>query len=448
MFSDIVERVASATPEKPALVSGGDVVTYEELAGMTAHTFSYLRHTGVKAGDVVVLELTNPVDFLCAAMAALDVGCQVLPMPPKLNGPTMAQILFRCKPRLVMKQLHMDSYRGGKKSQSGTMLHLTSGSSGAQKIVVRPMENLMDEASGVAAHLNFVSEGTRVLAMMPLSHSFGCGVWRAVIYAGATLYAPLAQDLGARLVQLRAALYEGMDYMFGVPYLYKLLMRHWVGPSFPCGTRCFAGGEILREHVVREWYRATGTHLQQEYGLGEGGITTLAAPYSPHNSIGVPIPGVEIRIEDEVGGYGELVVYRKGAPSRYFFGESPETFQEDGGIRTGDLGFKADDGYYLKGRKKDIIIVAGMKVVPLEVERAIYTSFLAEDVVVLGMPDDLTGERVVAFVTPMYLNGEVIRQALRRVLESYKVPREVKVLIEMPRTQSGKVDRAALRSRL
>lgn len=454
-FYDIVAYQATIFPARDAIVSGLEHVSYAKLLGRLTNAGSWLAFHGAGPGDVVMIETAEPVALICTIFAGLDLGCQVLPIHPRLSAESRRSIQESVKP-LIVVQGDITRYDPGLRYFRfrdwipGRMLHLTSGSYGAQKIVSRPLANLLDEGTALASRLD-LSPGRRVLAMTPIAHSLGCGVMRATLMSGATLYVPSSEEILPKLGQLHSMMAYGVDYMFGVPYLFQALIRHWYGVDSPRSkTVGFAGGEPLLNPLADSWHQITGGELLQEYGLGEGGITTLGRPGDDPESIGSPLSGVSVTVEaPDERGVGELIVRRPFAPDHYYWRESPETFLEAGGVRTGDLGKWRNGKLYLVGRIKSVIIVAGMKVVPAEIEAVLRQATGVEEAVVIPMKDEFTGERPIAFVkatSPAAGSAEHLRRIVRDRLESYKVPAVIRFVDEFPRTGSGKVDRVALQA--
>ncbi len=448
-FYDAITNVTRKDPDRIAIVCGDTQITYSDLAMKINDSVGKMMRHGVTSNDIVAVNVQTPIEFIRDMVASMLVGCRIFPVLPSMGLTSYERIISELDPHAVIDKEGIRSrhpFTISRLCGESEILSLTSGSCGSQKIVVRPMGNLVDEAESVANHLG-LGAGQRVFAMTPLPHSFGCGLWRASLYAGATLYTVSAHDINSRIVQIRNTLEKGVDFVFGVPYLYQLLVKRHVKLSIPVTSRCFAGGETLPESVARQWLESTGVELQQEYGLSEGGITTLADNDSPSYSIGVPIPGVALRIINRSeNGVGELVVYRRNPPVKYLFEGASDTFLSDGGIRTGDLVETDGCYYYFVSRSKSVIVVAGLKVTPKEVEDAVTGSRNVEDVSVVGVKDDSVGERPVAFVIPVTrpLDVDELRTTLRFKLDSYKVPHRIIEVDEFPRTSSGKVDKNAL----
>ncbi len=457
-----IDMVARAAPRTLAIVCGDRGITYETLVASVRDRLLELVGEGLHAGDIVALDITHPIRFIQYALAILTLGCRLFPIPPSMGRESRARLMTELRPKAIVDNSRLQCLPALSDVRyvypPGGVLHLTSGSYGLQKVVVRPLGNIHNEALGVASHLGLMP-GHRLMAMTPLSHSLGSGLWRATLCAGATLYAPASEAILARLSELEAMMAVPMNYLFGVPYLFQVLLQRRHNLSRLRYTRCFAGGESLSGRLAERWLGATGAPLQQEYGLGEGGITTIAKPGTPSNFIGSPLPGIVLKIREQTAhGVGELVVYRPHAPTSYLLEGPDSTFISDGGIRTGDLvkevpTLGVGTNYQFIARKKSVIVVAGLKLVPLEVEDAIRECDVEVlDVAVIAEPDARTGERPVAFVAMGSDNSDhggiraMIRASLSFKLSSYKVPKRIEVMRELPRTASGKVDRNALRN--
>ena len=433
-FLEYIEHWANHTADIPALVSPQGTATYRELWNQVRSLKSTIEL--IDNNIISIHEDEAHYWYVSEFLAGLEAGLQVFPMPPGLKPRTLDDLYNR---------IVLDPYHSPQSREVGSVLHLTSGSTGAQRVVVRSLENLIAEALSVADMLN-LSTGRRVLVTTPLSHSFGCGMMRAVLISGATLYTAFSSNPHLRFTTIRKYLKDGVDIVTGVPYVFQTLLRHWPIPFTINNTMCYSGGEPVPSKLCRDWLYITDSYLKQEYGLSEGGIATFASKDSSDLSIGKALPGVAIKLARD----GELVIYREGNPTQYYFYESPETFLHDGGVNTGDIGYILNGEYYLTGRKKSVIIVAGMKLVPYEVEDRICQVPGVEESVVLAVPDSMTGERPHAFVLCLdtTVSKELLVRYLHTQLESYKVPKGFTFLREWPRTVSGKIDRQSLKEML
>jgi len=201
--------------------------------------------------------------------------------------------------------------------------------------------------------------------------------------------------------------------------------------------------------------------VRQGYGLPETAALIATNPVGREKpgSVGVPIPGAEVRILDEDdralpnGEIGEICC-RSPAVMRGYW-RSPEATADtirDGWLHTGDVGYLDGDGYlFIVDRKKDVIIRGGFNVYPRDVEDALLEHPAVGGAGVVGRPDDRHGEEVVAFVSlrePGEVSAEELVEWARERIGGYKYPREVHLVDAMPLTAVGKLDRKALRAQV
>ncbi len=173
-------------------------------------------------------------------------------------------------------------------------------------------------------------------------------------------------------------------------------------------------------------------------------------------SIGLPIPNVEVSIQDDAGhllGPGDIgeVCVRGGNVMLGYWKQPAETAKvmRDGWLLTGDIGYRDEEGYYyITDRKKDMILVNGINVYPREIEEVLYQFPGVKEAAIVGKPDTRKGEQPIAFVAAnegAVLEEKAMQQFLRRKLADYKVPRRIVLLPALPRNATGKILKTALR---
>jgi malonyl-CoA/methylmalonyl-CoA synthetase len=222
-----------------------------------------------------------------------------------------------------------------------------------------------------------------------------------------------------------------------------------------------SGSDRLPDDLFYRFEKQFGVQLLERYGMSEAGMI-LSNPLHGERrvgSVGLPLPGVEVRIADPEtnaplpdGQVGEVQVRGENVCKGYW--RQPEktaaAFTPDGWLRTGDLGLREPDGYFtLKGRAKDLIISGGYNVYPPEVERVLNEHPAVEASAVIGCPDAEWGERVIAIVelrSGVRAEPEEIMQFCRERLAPYKAPRQVLFTAPLPRNALGKVQKSALRN--
>jgi len=446
----LIEEHASTRPSLTALrTEDGRTTSYRDLARQVERARSGIQEAGL-ARRRIALAMVDPVAEFIMMLAGISSGCDVIPLPARTSSREQRAIALDAQANAVLERQLAGRGRPSNSSRAvaGRLLHFTSGSSGASKLVVRPLDNIVDETIAVASALGQSASGC-VTITSPISHSYGCGLLRATIAAGGeAILFDTTRPIYERIDNIKKALRADAT-VIGVPFMFQALVRD-PALRLPTGLNGYAGGAPLSESLVRRWQEIGGAVLAPEYGLGEGGVVTFGSAGDWFPIVGQPVANVRLTLRGpRPDGVGEVVVWRPHAPTRYLRGESPDSFTADG-IRTGDLGRLLPDGRLaIIGRIKSVINVAGLRVVPQEVEQCIMELDGVEDVAVVGVVDSLTGERVVAYVQAeeSVVAPGTCRRHVRGRLSSHKVPRTVFIVEDLPRLPSGKVNRQALEAR-
>jgi long-chain acyl-CoA synthetase len=230
-------------------------------------------------------------------------------------------------------------------------------------------------------------------------------------------------------------------------------------------TKVYTGGAPTPPAVLGEWERRTGVRIQPMYGLTEATSPThmtphgRRAPVHAHTgamSIGVPVFNTDVRIVTETGQDakpGEIGEFLIAGPQIVpgYWQRPNETAKAlgSGGLRTGDVGFMDEQGwFYLIDRSKDMIVASGFKIWPREVEEVLYEHPAVREAAVVGIPDPYRGETVKAAIslkTGQSATADELRAFARERLAAYKYPRVVEIMDELPKTASGKIMRRHLR---
>jgi long-chain acyl-CoA synthetase len=213
----------------------------------------------------------------------------------------------------------------------------------------------------------------------------------------------------------------------------------------------------LQPAVGERWQQMTGTPIYQGYGLTETSPVVTLVPFNrvKMGSIGVPLPGTDVRLVDDNGRDvppgmpGELIV--RGPQVMEGYWQRPDETAKvlkDGWLYTGDIATMDEDGYFqIVDRKKDMILVSGFNVYPNEVEAVIAEHPAVAEVCVLGTPDPLCGEAVVAFIVrrDASLTELQVRQHAKAQLTNYKVPKTIVFRDDLPKSNVGKILRKDLK---
>jgi len=366
---------------------------------------------------------------------------------------------------------------GAVRPEHTALLQYTGGTTGIPKAAVLTHHNLLANTAQLSEIAGYYWDRRhdRMLTVLPLYHIFAFQINCLICFwqGCPSVLVPNPKPLANLAPAFRKF---GITYATAVNTLLKLLLREpWFRADPPRNLRLvYAGGAAVEDAVVREWAEVTGGHVTQGYGLTEASpcvtfdpIAEQAerdpsgrprlAPLDPlAEGLGLPMPMTEVRIVADDGRVlppgesGEIEVRGPQVMSCYWEqpAETAAVFH-DGWLRTGDIGLLSAAGRVtILDRKKDLVLVSGFNVFPNQVEDALVTHEHVSEAAVVGVPDELTGEAVVAFVVcPGGLTDEcVLRDHCRAYLAGYKVPRHVLFRAELPKTAIGKIDRKALRA--
>jgi len=300
-----------------------------------------------------------------------------------------------------------------------------------------------------------------VVTALPAPHVYGNVVINGTFMAGGTVVLMTRFDPAEALALIdahRATMFEG------VPTMYAMMLAHpdLADRDLRSLTRSTVGGQTIATSVMQAWEQRTEAPLIELWGMTElAGLGTTHALYAPnlHGSIGVSLPGIEVRVasfEDAsvampLGEPGELMVRGPIVMLGYYGNDAATaaTIESDGWLHTGDVATADELGrFFIVDRRKDMIITAGYNVYPAEIERVLATHPAVAMVAVGAQPDELRGELARAYVVlrpgATATEAELIDHC-RAHVAAYKVPRSVAFVDDLPKTSTGKIMRRELR---
>lgn len=480
---------AAAGPDAPLLeIPGatGRSLTYGTAARAVSRGIDWLRAAGVARGDRVAVIMDKSPVALILYLATLGVGAVHLPLNPASTDDEVAYVLGDAEPRLVVADRPPPLRRGGAPvarwcapeevggeaasaeqspvvADDPAVLLYTSGTTGRPKGALLSHGNLAANAVTLRQAWGFVPED-RLLHALPIFHAHGLLVGVNVTLAAGSSLRWLERFSPESVVDAL----PGCSVFMGVPTYYTRLLAdhdrsHALGDAAR-PLRLFVSGSAPLSAAIHEaWERRTGHRILERYGMTE---TVMLCSNPLHGerragTVGPPLPGVEVRLVDTekgsevaAGTVGAIEVRGPSVFTGYWRrAELGATeFAPGGWFRTGDLGSWDADGYLtIVGRAKDLVISGGMNVYPKEVEDALEAQPGVAEAAVVGVADPDLGEIVAAVVVAEpgeRLDGDDLRQAVRRRLAGYKVPKSIAVVDRLPRNVMGKVDKPQLRRRL
>ena len=336
------------------------------------------------------------------------------------------------------------------------MLIYTSGTTGRPKGAMLSHGNLLHNVESCRIVLQTV-EADRFAVLLPMFHSYmlTVGLLLPLLVGGSIV---LVKSLHPVRSAWEEILERQATVLPAIPQFYRSLVNAPLRGAFPLRF-CVSGAAPLPTQVLLEFEAKFHIPLIEGYGLSEASPVVTKNPLDgtrKPGSIGLPIPGVEVSIQDEAGRelgaheIGELCV-RGGNVMLGYWNQPEETAKtlRHGWLLTGDIGYRDAEGFYfITDRKKDMLLVNGINVYPREIEEVLYQFPGVKEAAVIGKPDSRRGEQPVAFVAPndgAALDEKAVQQFARKRLADYKVPRKVVVLPALPRNATGKILKTTLR---
>ncbi|MCV9877317.1 long-chain-fatty-acid--CoA ligase FadD [Brenneria izbisi] len=351
------------------------------------------------------------------------------------------------KPEIINTDLAFLQYTGG-----------TTGVAKGAMLTHRNMQANLEQCK--AAYGPVLREGQElVVTALPLYHIFALTV-NCLLFlerGGKNLLITNPRDIPAVVKELSQYPFTTIT---GVNTLFNALLNNNAFSELDFSTLRLSvgGGASVQQAVAERWEKLTGKHLLEGYGLTESSPLVSGNPYdmtSYNGSIGLPVPSTDVRIIDDNGNdvapgeSGELWV--RGPQVMLGYWQQPAATDEvlkDGWLATGDIVTSDEQGFLrIIDRKKDMILVSGFNVYPTEIEDVLTRHPKVSESAVVGIPSELSGEAVKAFVVrrdPTLTKEELITHC-RRNLTGYKVPKEIEFCDDLPKSNVGKILRRELR---
>jgi long-chain acyl-CoA synthetase len=451
---NLAARLAAAArrrPGAPVLLWEGGALTWQELQARAAGFARRLARDAVGPGDVVALLLPNTWRFVAALWGGLARGATVAPLNPLLAGQERERILAHLAPKLVIAGAPAEETAEEPPVAAGAapaIILYTSGSTGQPKGAVLSHAALAAASESWAGPVMGLTAADRVLAALPLAHSFGLnGALLAPLLAGATV---VLQERFSPEEALRAIGHHRVTVFPGVATMFSRVLESpaLAGADVSSLRLAVSGAAPCPWPLAREWRRRTGVRIVRGYGMTElfRPISYLAAdPTDLPDSVGRAVPGVTLRLVE-----GELWIRTPAAMDGYLRApEETAAVLDDGWFKTGDLATISPEGFVsIVGRKRELILRGGYSVVPAEVEATLLGHPAVAEAAVVGIADAELGEEVAAFVTlrpGAAARAEELITFCRDRLAGYKYPRRVTIRAELPKSATGKILKAKLR---
>jgi long-chain acyl-CoA synthetase len=507
LLQGLLERSARRLADKAALVCEGHSYTYAQIDGMAHELARVLQERGVRRGDRVALFLDNGVETVAGIFATLKIGAVFMPVNPLTKTEKLAYLLNDARVSAFIAHAALKPVYEGALAQSrsvhtcivvgdagqpvsdgrtisyppdatsGRMLEepgtidqdlasiiYTSGSTGDPKGVMLTHLNMVSAARSVSGYLG-LEEDDVIICVLPLAFDYGLYQILMGFRVGATVVLERSFSFPIKVLETMAR--ECVTVFPGVPTVFSLLMNVKTLSQYDLGALrkiTNTAAALSEEHIRRLRALFPMAQLYSMYGLTECKRVTYLPPDqldTRPTSVGRGMPNEEVWLVDELGhrlpngSTGELVIRGSNVMRGYW--EKPEEtakrlkpgpFPGEMVLYSGDI-FRTDaEGYlFFVARKDDIIKSRGEKVSPREVENVLYSMDGVLEVAVVGVPDEVLGQAVKAYISlkPGHecTERDAIKYCLSR-LESFMAPKYVVFVDALPKTDTGKIKKTGL----
>jgi long-chain acyl-CoA synthetase len=500
-LKQMLEEITKQHGGKTAIVSGERRLSYTELDEASNKLANALIKMGVKRGDRVVILLPDTPDWIIVYFGVVKSGGTTVRLNPRSKVEEAASFIDDCQPKVLVtessvletlmpalpgfksieKVIDLSSkYHEGQfvsyqeimttspsqqvktEPEPGDTADIayTSGTTGVPKGIVLSHQTFVKGVTVVANGFRLTDKDIIMMFALPLYHMFALVVDLLLpFYKGSTIVIVPGLSIASLTEAIEK---EKGTIMVAVPAIYALAIetaeKEGVKNDISSVRLFGSAGAPLPIESRKRFNKHYGTDITEFYGTSETPTIFTLQPLDgtgKFGSVGKIQPGVELKIADEEGKElpsnqaGEIILRGCLLDSYYKNPQATAEVIKDGWYYTGDIGKIDDDGYvFILGRKKDMIIVSGHNVYPVDVEDVLHTHPKVAEAAIIGIPDKTRGEAIKAFIS--LKKGEVateaeIKKFCRERLVDYKVPREVVIMDSLPKTSTGKIRKQSLR---
>jgi acyl-CoA synthetase (AMP-forming)/AMP-acid ligase II len=505
LVHQFLEASAESYPEKIALIHDEVRITYSQINNMANHFSHWLMEQGINNGDRIVLLLENCLEYVACYYGTLKTGGVLVPLSPDLKSDKLEHIFKEIQPKVVIASkrsenavhsanldadtiqyvlLNQAKKDWAKKaiptSELSDIMHnipipnpkchidqkflasiiYTSGSTGVPKGAMLTHKNIVSNTQSICQYLRITEKDVQMV-VLPFFYVMGKSLLNTHVAAGGSVVINNKFAFPAAVIQ--QMIKEKITAFSGVPATYAHLLHRSPLEKYRDRLESLrycsqAGGHMSRQ--TKEDLRnilPSHTQIYIMYGATEASsrLSYLAPEHygDKMGSIGRPIPGVSLQVVDangnEVGPdvIGEIVASGPNIMCGYWNDtDASRRVLTPRGYRTGDLGFRDPDGfYYVTGRIDNMLKVGGHRINPNEIEEVLMATGLIVETVVLGIDDRMLGSKLIALVVLKNgaLTSKAILEKCAEKLPKHKLPAEIKIIKSLPKSSSGKTDRAA-----
>ena len=496
----MLEETARRYPDKVAVKLDNCKLSYSELDETSNKVANALLKMGLNKGDRVAILLSNIPEYAAIYFGIVKTGAVAIPLDTRYTVSELSSLFGNSQPRVVVSESptleaivaalpqfesveqvidvgstysgHFPTYQEIMANSSARRVEVevvdkdtahiayTSGSTGHPKGVVLPHGNLVAHAAISANGFQQTENDIFLLFALPLYHAFGLEVILiSSVFKGSTVVILPGLSISSLMETIEK---ERVTVLMGVPYTFGLVVnwaeREGVKHDISSLRYGVSGGSALSTDIARRFKQYLNRDLVQIWGLTEAMAQNTCQALDGSDkpgSAGKALPGWEVKIVDESGRElppnepGEVVL--KGPFMSGYYNNPQATAEtiKDGWLYTGDIGRLDEDGeLFILDRKKDVIIVKGQNIHPVDIEDVLSSHPSVAEAAVVGIEDELRGERVKAFVglrDGQMATERELKEFCRGQLAVYKVPKEIVFMDSLPRTAIGKIRKEDLK---
>lgn len=494
----LLEKTAQTYPDKTALEFGGHTLSYQKVKEASDRLAAGLQHMGIRPGDRMAVMLPNVPHTVLTFFALFKLGATIIPVSIHYKEEEIHHQLEDSEARGIV---YPDRYRqrvytalqgldhcdywvvlGGEAKEGEVRLTYlmetyepletsddthpddtalivyTAGTTGYPKGAELTHDNILANIDACGDVLQIESDSS-VLAVLPLHHPLGNTLVLGTFFRKGGKVVLMPSFNAADSIRMIAS--GKITHFFGVPSMYSEMLD--VGEASEKDLKslqmCLSSGDGLRQEIMTAFADRFKIHILEGYGLTEASaIVSLNSPRQEQRagSIGLPLPGVEMRIVNEsgedvkTGQVGEIIVQAPSVMKGYL--NKPEATKDvlkDGWLYTGDLARLDESGFgIIVVRKKTVIVKSGFSIYPREVERYLLGHPKIREAIVVGIPDPAFGEEIHAVV--VLKDGETagqdeIVEYIRERMATYKCPRIIHFAGTLPKGPTGRIMRDQVR---
>lgn len=494
-ISSLLKKRKDEFGEKIFLYFEEKEYSYIEIDDISERISKSLVNRGIQKGDRVAILFPNLPEFIFSFLGIMKAGGISVPVNPMLKPPEIEFILNNCEAKILIAHASFlpqineikknltfikEVYISGDKGEDWTKSYqellepssdiklldvelddsasiiYTSGTTGKPKGAILSHYNYVFNAWELAVRAE-MTPSDRFLCILPLFHVNAQVVTLfAPLYAGGSMI--LLRGFSPKTFLGEVAKYKASAFS-AVPTVYAILNTLPSSDYDLSNLRfCICGAAPMPVEVFETFEKKFNARILEGYGLSEGTCASSANLLSKRKigSIGVPLEGQEMIIIDDKGEklpaekIGEIAIRGDNVMKGYFKNRTAtgEVLSEDGWLRTGDLGYYDEDGFFfIVGRKKEMIIRGGENIYPKEIEEVLYKHPSIQEAAVIGIPDKVWGEEVgvvLSLKEGEELKKEDIMKYLKERVADYKIPKKtdyIKFMKTLPKTATGKIQK-------